>query len=879
MAAAHGENDLEATMDELRDTYPEAWATCLIRTCEGAPHTHPVQVDDGEWADEPCGSPGKKPCGSGWNADAMRRIDDYQAADASDRSVLVEEHVARISRHMNAGGNVGLAVPVGVMVIDLDDEDSCRLADDVDELACAPCQRTAKGMHLVVQAPLVAIGWPQQTKIPLANGMTIDLRLAGRGQIVCAPSIHATGFQYEWVRELPSSKSELPSLSPSMISMIEDGIGRIKKKQSGAAPRGDGDHVRDGGRNTFLTSRAGRVFNLGISGEALFTALAEINQNECDPPLSEAEVRSIAGSATRTFDRKAEPAESDDDRKPKQVDVLLELLDEVDLFRTAEEDAFADIVVNGHRETHRVRSRAFKQWMRRRYRAGASGSADPKAIDQAVEEAIARAIDEGDERDVCLRVSRAKDGSIYLDLGDESWRAVCIAPNGWTIAESADVPVRFRRPKTLRPLPIPESGGRIDRLREIVNFASDADFVLAVAFLLGALRPEGPHAHLALRGEHGSAKTTSANVLLSTVDPSVMGSAALPSNARDAVISAASGHILSFDNVSSIQPWMSDFLCRLSTGSAAAYRALFTDDELALFRGRRPVILNGITNLVERADLMDRTIFLGLAPIPKEQRRTEEEIDASASEVRPAVLGALLDAVAHGLRRLPETKLDELPRMADFARWVTACETHFWPAGTFMAAYTENRDASVEEGITFDPVASAIKEFMVGRQGRWSGTCQKLLETLDAAAGWAADRKPPEDWPRSAQKLSRAIDRAAAPLRSVGIAISRKRRLISIESHAEIPRSHVTHVTHGESVDGTGGYGMTCPGEGESQHVTHVAGDDVSVAEPRDTSETRRPVTGRNDSENDVPDVSDEGAGHSESGGYSFSDELGDDLF
>jgi hypothetical protein len=32
---------------------------------------------------------------------------------------------------------------------------------------------------------------------------------------------------------------------------------------------------------------------------------------------------------------------------------------------------------------------------------------------------------------------------------------------------------------------------------------------------------------------------------------------------------------------------------------------------------------------------------------------------------RPPILGALLDAVAHGLERLPQTRLEKLPRMAD----------------------------------------------------------------------------------------------------------------------------------------------------------------------------------------------------------------------
>ena len=71
---------------------------------------------------------------------------------------------------------------------------------------------------------------------------------------------------------------------------------------------------------------------------------------------------------------------------------------------------------------------------------------------------------------------------------------------------------------------------------------------------------------------------------------------------------------------------------------------------------------------------------------------------------RPRILGALLDAVVEGLKKLPETRLPKLPRMADFAMWATACETAIWPAGTFWSAYCSNRDAAVEGVIEADPV-------------------------------------------------------------------------------------------------------------------------------------------------------------------------------
>jgi hypothetical protein len=102
-------------------------------------------------------------------------------------------------------------------------------------------------------------------------------------------------------------------------------------------------------------------------------------------------------------------------------------------------------------------------------------------------------------------------GLIYLDLADEFWRCVEIGPSGWRIAE--DPPVRFRRCAGMQSLPLPVRGGSIESLAPFLNLASENDFVLVVAWLLGALRAGGPFPVLAIAGEQGSAKTVLSKLL------------------------------------------------------------------------------------------------------------------------------------------------------------------------------------------------------------------------------------------------------------------------------------------------------------------------------------------------------------------------------
>jgi len=138
------------------------------------------------------------------------------------------------------------------------------------------------------------------------------------------------------------------------------------------------------------------------------------------------------------------------------------------------------------------------------------------------------------------------------------------------------------------------------------------------------------------------------------------------------------GHVLAYDNLSGLPSWLSDALCRLASGGSFAIRRLYTDCDEVLFQAARPAVLNGIEDVVSRSDLADRAIFLALEPIADERRRTERQLWREFEVVRPRILGALLDAAAHGLRRLPQVRLERSPRMADFALWATACETAFW---------------------------------------------------------------------------------------------------------------------------------------------------------------------------------------------------------
>jgi hypothetical protein len=236
------------------------------------------------------------------------------------------------------------------------------------------------------------------------------------------------------------------------------------------------------------------------------------------------------------------------------------------------------------------------------------------------------------------------------------------------------------------------------------------------------------------------------------------------------MIAAKNAWVIALDNLSFLPAWLSDASCRLATGGGFGTRELYTNDEEQLFDSMRPVILTGITAVASRPDLLDRSILLELPSIPKEIRKTEEELYSAVELVLPGILGALLDAVARALNNLPTVKLPSLPRMADFAKWVTAAEPALgWAPGTFLSAYQESQDEANDVALDAYAIIEPLRHLMEA-QKQWEGKPSDLLARLGELAGEKVTRA--KDWPKGANTLSGHLKRLAPNLRKVGIDVT-----------------------------------------------------------------------------------------------------------
>ncbi len=459
----------------------------------------------------------------------------------------------------------------------------------------------------------------------------------------------------------------------------------------------------------------------------------------------------------------------------------------IELFHDPDQHGWASVRVEQHWENYPLRSRAFHLFMLRTYYLDTGDSPGGQALRAGLEIFEARALFDGPEHAIHLRVAEYG-GKLYLDLCDPDWRAVEIDTDGWRIVERA--PAKFRRARGSQPLPLPEAGGSIEELRPFLNVDHDG-WVLIRAFLVAALKPAMPYPILVAKGEQGAGKSTGCRVIISLIDPRTSALRGAPREVRDLVAAARNAWLVCFDNLSHLPNDLADAACRLATGGGFGGRELYSDHDEAVFDATRPLVFNAIPDLgAARPDFLDRALIVEFNDIKPNQRRDERLFWCEFEVARPRLLGALLDAVVLGLRRLPAISLERLPRMADFASWATACEMAMGlKNGEFLGVYENNRTEGRNLALESSPLHEPIRA--LAEQG-FAGSGAELLVCLNNML--SENLKRSVRWPKTPSALGTALRRIAGNLRAEGIEIEfsrtdhRGRRMVSLR-RADIPKA------------------------------------------------------------------------------------------
>jgi hypothetical protein len=152
-----------------------------------------------------------------------------------------------------------------------------------------PMAQTSKGAHVYFKYPSILVGNKSDQKIG------IDIRGEG-GYVVAPPSIHETGFKYEWFPWHPWN-TELSDLYPWMIEYCQASGSSEPRERGWQTDMLQG--ISKGGRNHACASLAGRFLNKDLSAPEIIELLLMWNERNT-PPMSEAEViRTVTSMAAK----------------------------------------------------------------------------------------------------------------------------------------------------------------------------------------------------------------------------------------------------------------------------------------------------------------------------------------------------------------------------------------------------------------------------------------------------------------------------------------------------------------------------------------------------------------------------------------------------
>jgi hypothetical protein len=515
----------------------------------------------------------------------------------------------------------------------------------------------------------------------------------------------------------------------------------------------------------------------------------EIPKGGDDALLAGLDLRPTTGDEEQAERASAAELSEDDPQSRSQFKKLFEATSELDFFASDGEPYISP----GKSLAVPLESRRAEQHIRLAYYEKFDRPPSTENLKKFIDIRAAQLSIHGRSSPVFRRVGRVGD-RYFLDLC-QGGRVVEMTADGWKILNAPKGVYFLRRGDDNEALPTPEPGGNVMSLKAVIN-VTEPFLKLLVGYLVCSLRPGFPYVVLVLEGEAGSGKSTLARILKYLVDPCRELIRAMPGSERDFAVYAHNSHLLALDNLDRITPGQSDMLCRAATGGGFASRTHYSMTGETVISIQRPVIVTGIEGLVDRADMADRVALVQLELVSAGERMPEANLWPLVEEIRPQVLGGLLDAFCAGLRGQERVRLRRLPRMADFAKFATAAEDGLpWPQGDVLNVYYRSRENLFEQALDKDRVAVAVVRLMEQRallnQFTWEGTAAELLEVLEPPYG-GEDR-----WPSKPSTVGIRVTKALPLLRGRGITVTKIKSGSVRKLHFSLSKnpSHPSHLS------------------------------------------------------------------------------------
>ncbi len=463
---------------------------------------------------------------------------------------------------------------------------------------------------------------------------------------------------------------------------------------------------------------------------------------------------------TDNFNTKNQLKEDNQQEQSNKTKLLLDLIEHEELFHDEQKNPFITFKNGDHYETWPLGSIVFKEWLSYLFWKTYSKSIHGPALMDALSVLNGKAIHDGKCHKIFTRMGCAA-GKIYINTANPKWQIIEISEAGWQLLDKS--PIKFTGLQNMQPLPIPvRNQGNFNLIWSHINIP-ETEQLLVMTWLLDTFIVDTPYPIMMLTGFHGSGKSKTQERLRELIDPSSSNLRNPPKNSDDIFTAAQNNYLVSYNNMSKLTNENQDDLCCLSTGGGFAKRRLYTVGEEYVIDIKRPIIMNGISDIITRQDLLDRAICIALPVIEPTKRKDERELDNSFNNDLPYIFTGLLEILVKVLRHRPHIRLLEKPRMASFALLGEALERALnLPANSFADAYQCNYQGNMLSVLDNSPVAVAVMGYLQDELN-FSGTYLDLLDKLNFY------RPRQLGWPTSPKGLANSLRRLAPGLALVGI--------------------------------------------------------------------------------------------------------------
>lgn len=460
--------------------------------------------------------------------------------------------------------------------------------------------------------------------------------------------------------------------------------------------------------------------------------------------------------------------------QPTEYDIIWSIVNKARCYKTLQHQHLIEVDINNRHELLQIGSEAFKNWVIYKlsslgHKINAEGMANIISRLNAKVWAIDKKIE------VHSRIARSSK-AIYYNLGNKNGEIVRVTPNGYSFVPSKNCIVKFINSNNMKEQCKPRRDKDIGifDLQKYLNIKSPETLRLLLIYIVSCFIPKIAHPILITTGSHGAAKTTSNVLIKKLVDPALADIISLPRDKRDLFVQLNKGYMLFYDNIKKINPEFNDVFCQASTGGYQIARKLYTDDDIVTYKLQRCLLLNGIGNLTDQPDLLDRAISIRYERIGETVRMTEQELYTNFNQDLPYFLNDIFNIVSGAMKIIDSVKLDNLPRMADFARWGYAiAEVMGIGGGNFIKYYKANQLGLGLELIESNTTAMTIIGFMK-REKVWKGSVKAFWELINDFAMRKNINRNDQTWAKNENSLSRRMTEIKVNLEEQGVFFTKK---------------------------------------------------------------------------------------------------------